>query len=308
MLHGQNRRTFKLSSSLDHAGLREGGRAILDAKDDIGEALFAAGSGLTRVHAALKSLEAEAEAVWKKGASSRTYARADREHREAKARLQAALLKPKVWSDAQAQLATLTDELERLEKLRLDLTQQHRSAQRLLSVGSPVRRRGELLAALDALGPVSMPPDVETGCDAALLAAAEAERRRDAADVLLREVRERLSTVVVDDAALARATDIASLPDARGAAIKGLDDLTRRRADLVQRTREHAELVAELGLSSGERSSYPPGWRSPASRRWCARTSTGRPRSRPWPTVGPRPCARRPPSAPSSPRRWSRTG
>lgn len=49
MLHGQTRETFHAAWSLDHRLLREGGQAIVTAKNDIGQALFAAGSGLIGV-------------------------------------------------------------------------------------------------------------------------------------------------------------------------------------------------------------------------------------------------------------------
>ncbi|MCQ8768163.1 AAA family ATPase, partial [Escherichia coli] len=46
LLAGQTRESFLRAFSLDHTRLREGGRSMLEAKDDIGQAIFAAGSGL----------------------------------------------------------------------------------------------------------------------------------------------------------------------------------------------------------------------------------------------------------------------
>ncbi len=43
---GQTRESFMRMFSLDHARLQEGGNAILEAKDDIGQTIFVAGSGL----------------------------------------------------------------------------------------------------------------------------------------------------------------------------------------------------------------------------------------------------------------------
>ena len=64
MLKGQTRETFSLSFSLDQDALRLGGRAMIEAKNDVGRALFAAGSGLTGVSEELKKLEADAESIW----------------------------------------------------------------------------------------------------------------------------------------------------------------------------------------------------------------------------------------------------
>jgi uncharacterized protein YhaN len=64
MLKGQTRETFGLSFSLDQEGLRAGGKAMVEARNDLGRALFAAGSGLTGVSDELARLEEEADAIW----------------------------------------------------------------------------------------------------------------------------------------------------------------------------------------------------------------------------------------------------
>src|SRR3546814_14020349 len=64
MLKGQTRETFSLSFSLDQDALRSGGKAMVEAKNDLGRTLFAAGSGLTGVADELKTLEGEADAIW----------------------------------------------------------------------------------------------------------------------------------------------------------------------------------------------------------------------------------------------------
>ena len=71
MLAGYSTDSFQRMFSLDHTRLRDGGRAILAAKDDIGQAIFAAGSGLVGVSAVLESLEEEAKQIWTKRAGDR---------------------------------------------------------------------------------------------------------------------------------------------------------------------------------------------------------------------------------------------
>ncbi len=48
MLKGQKRETFGLLFSLDQEALRSGGMAMVEARNDLGRTLFAAGSGLHR--------------------------------------------------------------------------------------------------------------------------------------------------------------------------------------------------------------------------------------------------------------------
>src|SRR3546814_8430049 len=99
MLRGQTRETFALSFSLDQDGLRAGGRAMVEARNDLGRALFAAGSGLTGVADELARLESEADAIWgQRAAARRSFTQGQRDF-EAKTRaVRAQALKPQAWS------------------------------------------------------------------------------------------------------------------------------------------------------------------------------------------------------------------
>ena len=63
-LRGYSAEAFRTAYSLDHQRLRAGGKAMLEATDNVGHALFAAGSGLIGVQDALAKLEAEADLIW----------------------------------------------------------------------------------------------------------------------------------------------------------------------------------------------------------------------------------------------------
>src|SRR3982750_4424447 len=54
MLRGQTKDTFHVGFSLDQTRLRQGGRMIVDARDDLGRAMFAAGSGMGGVWGAFE--------------------------------------------------------------------------------------------------------------------------------------------------------------------------------------------------------------------------------------------------------------
>jgi len=64
LLGGVGRETFETMFGLDHENLRQGGSSILEGKGDVGEALFAAGSGLVRTHELLRALRAEADEIF----------------------------------------------------------------------------------------------------------------------------------------------------------------------------------------------------------------------------------------------------
>jgi len=50
--------------SLDHERLRQGGKAILQAQDNVGQMLFSASAGIAGLRERLKEMEEEADALW----------------------------------------------------------------------------------------------------------------------------------------------------------------------------------------------------------------------------------------------------
>src|SRR3546814_8973655 len=74
---------------------------MVEAKNDLGRTLFAAGSGLTGVADELKKLEGEADAIWAPTTSQRrSFTFAHRQLAEATKTIRDAALKPNSWSDA----------------------------------------------------------------------------------------------------------------------------------------------------------------------------------------------------------------
>ena len=63
-LAGADRRFYTRMFSLDHDRLRQGGKEILEAKDDVGQMLFSAGAGIAGLRERLKTMESEADALW----------------------------------------------------------------------------------------------------------------------------------------------------------------------------------------------------------------------------------------------------
>src|SRR3546814_13973606 len=101
MLRGQTRDTSCRAVSLDQETLRSGGKAMVEAKNDVGRTLFAAGSGLTGVSDELRRLETEADAIWgPTNRGSRTFTVAQRQLAESTRLVRDDALKPKAWSDA----------------------------------------------------------------------------------------------------------------------------------------------------------------------------------------------------------------
>jgi uncharacterized protein YhaN len=248
LLHGQERDAFRLGFSLNQARLREGGEAMVQAKNDLGQALFAAGSGLTHVAAALAALEAEAKQIWAKGASTRVYNVAKGQFDLAQRRLKELELKPRAWLDAQALLRRTEAVLAELEAKRATLSGERRRLERLRRIGPDVRRRE---AVLDELARHSselwLSATADAATAAALAALEEAARDEAAATSLLNELDTRLAELTPDAAVLAAAEAIDALSARRGAEEKGTVDLARLRGELGEKRAREARLQAELG-------------------------------------------------------------
>ena len=254
MLHGQSREGFRLAFSLDHLRLREGGRAIVQARDDVGQALFAAGSGMTGVIAALKAIDEEADAIWgPRAAQRRTFTQAARTYEDARTATRDAQIKPKAWSDARDALAAADAARIGAESERDALVDEQRRLERLRRIGPAMRRRAELLASLaDARDAPVLPPAREERILGALDAMVIAERSRAAAVALLGEVDDRVTALAGDPAILAEAEAIDALAERRGAISKGKIDTERLTVEHRAKESRITELRRDVGMSSQE--------------------------------------------------------
>ncbi|KHA63120.1 AAA family ATPase, partial [Sphingomonas sp. Ant20] len=273
MLHGQTRERFRLAFSLDHLRLREGGRAIVQARDDVGQALFAAGSGMTDVVDALAALEAEADAIWApRAARHRTYTQAERSFDASRTAARDRQVRPKAWTDARDAHLAAEDARCAAEAERDALLSEQGRIERLRRIAPAMRRRAELLELLAGSADAkTMPAAREERVVAALDVIAAADRNRAAAATLHAEAQDRLDNVPDDAMALFAADEIDDLAERRGAVTKGSTDLERLTIERQARQARVAQLRSDLGLSDAA----PPA--RPAVARLRERANTGRP-------------------------------
>jgi len=250
MLHGQTRERFRLAFSLDHLRLREGGRAIVQARDDVGQALFAAGSGMTDVVDALAALEAEADAIWApRAAKHRTYTQAERNYDLSRTAARDRQVRPKAWTDARDAHLAAEDARRVLEAERDALLSEQGRIERLRRIAPAMRRRAELLIVLARSTDTKvMPAAREERVTAALDVIAVADRDRASAAALLAEANDRLERVPDDAAALAAADAIDDLAERRGAVNKGGADAERLTIERRAKQARVAQLKSDLGL------------------------------------------------------------
>ncbi|MBP2230413.1 uncharacterized protein YhaN [Azospirillum agricola] len=249
LLHGLNRETFGAGFSLDQSGLRDGGHAMLQASDDLGQALFAAGSGLTEIGKVREALDNELDAIWgKRAAARRTFVAAERQLDACVKALRDAQLKPKEWSDAQADMESCQKALRNLQDRQTALTAQRDAAERLRRIGAAMRSRAALLAEIAAEREmIVFSPAEDTAARTSLAALAKAAEAHDAAKRHRDDVAEKLNRLQ-PDSIVALGERIERLIEKRGGITKDIADLDRltvERQGLLDRA---ASLRTELAL------------------------------------------------------------
>lgn len=252
MLRGQTRETFSLAFSLNQDRLRAGGKAMVEARDDLGRALFAAGSGLTGASDELARLEQEADAIWGPRASSkRSFTVAQREL-ETKARaIRERSLRPKTWLYGQAAVAAAQVKLEEARARREEMLAKISRVERIRRIAPSARLRADHLTALAEYDDtIDIPAHREDMAEAAMADAALAKRAKAAAAKLAEEATERMKALVADAAILDQADLIDELVTESGAVVKAGSDMVRltteqaARAGRIELLREEAGSLA----------------------------------------------------------------
>jgi uncharacterized protein YhaN len=249
LLAGQTAETFQRMFSLDHTRLREGGQAILDAKDDVGQAIFAAGSGLVGVVRLAEALEEEAKAIWtERASSSRTYYVAQKAFEEARSRLKESQIKSSLWAEQKRALETAESKLKSQRVRRAELQTERQAIERRRRVLTPIARRSHALGELEALGPTpEMPLDATGTVQAVLAKIAEAETGQKLASAQAEAAQSELAALSFDPALLEKKAAIDGLHAQRGAIEKAKRDAPSLKGRAQAAGMELDRLQQEIG-------------------------------------------------------------
>ena len=105
-LQGMEQEVFESLYGIDHEALVRGGQDILDQKGDVGQAIFAAGAGLTSLHKVFEELEKEADDLFRPRASTKAINEALSQYHERQTRMKQAFLSSREWEDHRRALQT----------------------------------------------------------------------------------------------------------------------------------------------------------------------------------------------------------
>lgn len=250
-LAGADRGFYTRMFSLDHERLRQGGKEILQAQDDVGQMLFSASAGITGLRETLKAMEAEADTLWaSRRAAHRKYFQAEDRLKAADASMRESVVTTSKWQLLKNVFETSNDAYVRIESEIELKSAELRKLNRIRRVCRDVRKRAETQSAIQALGEIIA---FDAEASGILEKAAKDEAAATARIAILSEqiaaLEAERSALAFDDALLARAEDIALLRDRRIQVRAGKADLPKRRAELAAAEAALNRLASELEWS-----------------------------------------------------------
>ena len=247
-LAGADRAFFERMFSLDHQRLEQGGREILDARDEIGQMLFAAGAGIADLRHRLVALEEEADALWgPRRASRRLYTQAADRLEQADRELREQTVTAAQWEERRVAKAAAEKTHAELEADYVRLQAEGRRLARIRRVHRDVRRKQDLTRDLAAMGAVAaIPDDAARQLADAETRALEASIRIDTLAGRIRETSEELAALSADATLLLRGDDVQLLHERRIEMRRARGDLPKRQAELGAAEARLLALAQEL--------------------------------------------------------------
>ncbi len=251
-LGNAGRERFERMFSLDHERLRRGGQEILDAKGDLGEALFSASSGFQDLRGLGRALDEEAGELWTRRRSARRrYYQAEDRLREAERQIGQHTVNARKWRELRDELDARRKEHDELGASVREIDTKLRRLERIRRVARRVSEKARLESEVQRLGDVpALPEDARE-----VLRAAEEEERLAAQgakqrQVDLNRVRAERAGLAWDESVLLRADEIDRLHERRLQVQALRSDLPKREAELAAAVRGMRELANDLGWES----------------------------------------------------------
>ena len=252
-LGSTDRALFERMFSLDHAGLVNGGRQLLDAKDDVGRMLFQASGGLARFGEVFENLESQAAELWgpRRNANRRYYAGLDLLN-SADTALRDTIVRAKDFREAERKVQEAEKAVNEGDAELKRLVRQCAHLERVKRVAAALARRTHLREDLTGLVRIALLPetaDKQLRDAMTEIALADGACARIAGD--LEKAAGRRDTALVDEGVLALVEDIRASTRERHRLTGHAEGIAKRRAEIQQLTMQAGELATRLGWSAG---------------------------------------------------------
>ncbi|MEQ1908314.1 MAG: AAA family ATPase [Vicinamibacterales bacterium] len=230
-------RVYETLFSISHEEITTGGESLLKNDGELGQALFGAGTGLTRLNKAMAHLESRADALFKPSGSVPSINSGIRSYKELSAKV-------RDLSKSAAEVIKLDDDLRQAEADLESVAAQARALSERKNLAERVRATRPLVHArrqakadlllLEGQGP-RVTPDVPARLDAAQQLRHDAQSKLAMASSDLARLTEELSQVTVDEPLIAQADLIGDLVTDIGTLrvnMKDLPSLNKQVGDL----------------------------------------------------------------------------
>jgi uncharacterized protein YhaN len=246
-LQGLEQGLFESLYGIDHDALVRGGEEILKQKGDVGQAIFAAGAGLTSLKAVLDDLDKEAEDLFRPRASTKAVNEALSHYRDLQGKMKQALLSSQVWHEHRRALQRAELDLKETVALRGERDREKRRLERLHRALPHLSRRRILLEKLAGLGDVVvLPADFRDRRKKLQQERNNAARDRDAAISRLGELQKKTDGISLQQELLDRADEIETMVQRLGEYRKAMADRPKLEGIRVRHEAEAAALARQL--------------------------------------------------------------
>ncbi|SLN75704.1 YhaN family protein [Oceanibacterium hippocampi] len=254
-LLGTDRAFFERMFSLDHGRLEEGGRAILEAKDDeVGQVMFSAGSGISGLRRIQQTLDQEADGLWgPRKAEKREFYRVRERLEEAERALREHTLSAKRWEDLQKAREAAEEACETIDAEQRAAMAERNRLSRIRRVHGHVRRKAAIETAIAAESEtVRLPADAAADLERAIRDIGEAATRIETLAAQRDEAAGALESLAFDEKLVRRADDVRRLDERRIEIGQERRDLPKREAELTATAIDVVKLAGELGWKEGD--------------------------------------------------------
>jgi uncharacterized protein YhaN len=253
-LSGADDTFFQRMFSLDHERLRKGGREILEAQDEVGQALFSAGAGLSGLRDRLKDLTNEADGLWaSRKAGHRKYYQASDRLEVAEKALREHTITATKWQETKRAYDDAQEAYGALEKEIEVLSAEQRKLNRIRRVCRDIREITLLKQEILALGEVvSLPEDARSKLEAAESEHASATTRVETLNEQLQSEQSQRDALKCNEELLLRDDDIQQFHKRRIEVQKEKADLPNRHAELATAEANLRRLAEELEWEAGD--------------------------------------------------------
>ena len=233
--------------ALDHPGLVQGGLDILDQKGEIGQALFAAGTGITSLQKIIATLQAEADELYKARGSKQIINLAVKDYHEGKSLLRSYSLSASKWTEHQQRHRDAEQRLQALIEEKKSRIAELNRLERLQRIIPELALLDKLQAERQALGTViRLPTDFASRSQELRQQITAASLKQQLASDRLGQLHQLQQGISVNQRLLDLGEAIEDLHQRLGAYRKGREDRSRLEGMRISHRQEAAALLQQL--------------------------------------------------------------